>query len=232
MTEILFVPGLNCTGRLFAHQIEALATEHRCHVADHGVADSLEAIAASVLEAAPSHFALVGLSMGGYVALEIMRQSPERVSALALLDTRAQPDSEEEAERRRQTIALARAGRFESLHAPLWQRLVHSDRLRDAPLEAIVTGMMRDTGPERFIRQQTAILNRRDYRPFLSGIRAPTLVLVGKQDVITPPDQVRALHLAIAGSRYIEVPDCGHLSSLERPEAVTKALVELVAAMR
>jgi pimeloyl-ACP methyl ester carboxylesterase len=226
--DVLFVPGLNCTGRLFDGQIAALSTKHRCRVADHGGADTLEAIAAAILAAAPDRFALVGLSMGGYVAYEIIRQQPERVLCLALLDTRAQPDTPEDAERRRQTIALARAGRFDQLHGVLWQRLVHPSRLVDAELEAVVLGMMRDTGAERFVRQQTAILNRRDYRPLLSTIAVPTLVLVGSEDQITPPEHARALHAEIAGSSYVEVPECGHLSSLEKPEAVATALSVLL----
>ena len=98
--QILFIPGLNCTGELFAPQVAALGGTHECHIADHGVADDMKAIAASVLAQAPERFALVGLSMGGYVAYEILRQAPQRVEMRALLDTRAQPDSEEDAERR------------------------------------------------------------------------------------------------------------------------------------
>ncbi len=222
--QILFIPGLNCTGELFAPQIAALSAQHECHVADHGVADAMEAIAASILAKAPERFALVGLSMGGYVAYEILRQAPERVQCLALLDTRAQPDSEEDAERRRQTIALAQSGQFDRLHPIFWQRLVHPARLSDAALEAIARRMVRETGPERFIRQQTAVLNRPDYRTGLAAIRVPTMVLVGREDVITPPEHAQALVGAIPGAQYVEVPDCGHLSTLERPEAVTAAL--------
>ncbi len=222
--QILFIPGLNCTGELFAPQVAALGNSHECHIADHGVADDMKAIAAAILARAPDRFALVGLSMGGYVAYEILRQAPERVEKLALLDTRAQPDSEEDAERRRQTIALARSGQFDRLHPIFWQRLVHPARLSDAALEEKARRMVRDTGPERFVRQQTAVLNRPDYREGLSDIRVPTMVLVGREDAITPPDHAKALVSAIAGAHYVEVPDCGHLSTLERPEAVTTAL--------
>lgn len=224
--EIVFVPGLNCTGALFAPQIAALADRHRCHVADHGAADSLEAIAASILASAPDRFALLGLSMGGYVAYEILRQQPQRVSRLALLDTRARLDTPEDAERRRQTIALAEGGRFEELHGILWPRLVHPSRHSDKALESVVTTMMAETGPERFVRQQTAVLNRADYRPLLAEIDVPTLVLVGGDDEITPPAHARELHAAIAASRYVEVAACGHLSSLERPSEVSAALEE------
>jgi pimeloyl-ACP methyl ester carboxylesterase len=226
--DVLFVPGLNCTGALFTPQVNALEPRFRCHIADHSVADSLEAIAADILTKAPAHFSLVGLSMGGYVAYEIIRQVPGRVLSLALLDTRAEPDTEEDASRRRQTIELARGGRFDRLHGILWPRLVHPARLADKKLEETVTGMMRDTGAERFIRQQTAVLNRIDYRPELAGIAIPSTIIVGAQDVITPPEHAKALNRAIKGSRYVEIDDCGHLSSLERPEVVNDALLRLL----
>jgi pimeloyl-ACP methyl ester carboxylesterase len=226
--DVLFVPGLNCTGDLFAPQVRALEPRFPCHIADHGVADRLEAIAADILAKAPQLFALVGLSMGGYVAYEIIRQAPERVLALALLDTRAEPDNEEDAERRHRTIALARGGQFDQLHGILWPRLVHPARLADKSLEDTVIGMMRDTGAERFVRQQTAVLNRIDYRPALSSITVPSTIIVGAQDVITPPEHAKALNRAIKGSHYVEIDDCGHLSSLERPEAVTGILLQLL----
>jgi pimeloyl-ACP methyl ester carboxylesterase len=226
--DVLFVPGLNCTGALFGPQVKALKPRFSCHIADHGIANSLEAIAADILAKAPKRFVLAGLSMGGYVANEIIRQAPDRVLALALLDTRVEPDTQEDAERRHRTIALAQGGQFEQLHGILWPRLVHPARLADEPLESIVIGMLRDTGAERFIRQQTAILNRIDYRPYLSGIAIPSTIIVGAQDVITPPENAKALHRAIKGSRYVEIEECGHLSSLERPEAVTSILLQLL----
>jgi pimeloyl-ACP methyl ester carboxylesterase len=226
--DALFVPGLNCTGDLFMPQVRVLEPRFSCHIADHGVADSMEAIAAGILAKAPQCFALVGLSMGGYVAYEIIRQAPERVLALALLDTRAEPDNGEDAERRHRTIALARGGHFDQLHGILWPRLVHPARLGDKSLEDTVIGMMRNTGAERFIRQQTAVLNRIDYRQVLSSIAVPSTIIVGAQDVITPPEHAKELQRAIKGSLYFEIEECGHLSSLERPEAVTNGLLQLL----
>jgi pimeloyl-ACP methyl ester carboxylesterase len=226
--NIVFVPGLNCTAALFKPQIEALAGRAACTVADHALADDLAAIAGSILDHAPDQFALVGLSMGGYVAYEIMRQQPERVTHLVLLDTRAQPDTEEDAERRRLTLALAREGRFEHLHGILWPRLVHPERLKDGALEKIVVGMMRETGAEGFIRQQTAVLNRVDYRPQLAAISVPTLVAVGAQDAITPPAHSREIVDLIKGSTFCEIANCGHLSSLEKPQEVSRLLADFL----
>jgi pimeloyl-ACP methyl ester carboxylesterase len=226
--DIVFVPGLNCNAQLFAPQVSALEKLARCHVADHSVADSMEAIAASVLASAPPKFVLTGLSMGGYVAYEILRQQPDRVTALCLLDTRASPDTPEDTERRRQTIDLARNGHFANIHPVLWPRLVHPARVTDSVLEGIVVGMMQETGAERFIRQQTAIIDRIDYWPSLGDIAVPTTVVVGAQDAITPPAMARSLHKAIRGSRYVEIPECGHLSSLERPDIVTQIIRDVL----
>jgi pimeloyl-ACP methyl ester carboxylesterase len=224
LPDLVLVPGLNCTGALFRPQIDGLAGAARCHVADHGAASSLEEISARILDAAPPRFALAGLSMGGYVAFEIIRQAPERVARLCLLDTRAAMDSDEDAERRRRTIELASSGHFAKLHGILWPRLVHPARVTDADLEQVVLDMMRDTGPERFVRQQTAVLNRRDYEPVLRAIRAPTLIVVGEQDAVTPPEASRQMQGLIENARLETVPDCGHLSTLEKPEAVTRLM--------
>jgi pimeloyl-ACP methyl ester carboxylesterase len=221
---LILVPGLLCTRALFAPQVDALAPSVRIIVADHTRDDAMEAIASRLLAAAPTRFALAGLSMGGYVALEVLRQAPERVTRLALLDTSARPDTEDARERRLGQIAAAEAGRFEEVQAELWPRLIHPDRLHDRALEASVRGMMRESGVETFVRQQRAIMGRRDSRALLGAIEVPTLVLVGAQDALTPPELAREMADGIEGASLVVVPQSGHLSTLERPEAVTRAL--------
>lgn len=221
---LVLVPGLNCAARLFASQIERLSGTRQVLVADHTRDETLPAIAHRLLEGAPERFALAGLSMGGYVALEVLRQAPERVCRLALLDTTARPDTPEVRENRERLIALARSGRFPDVHQALWERLVHPDRFSDRELEAVVKDMQEETGPEAFVRQQTAIMGRPDSRPILPGIEIPTLVLVGEDDVITPPQLAREMAEAIEWASLVVVSRSGHLSSLEQPEQVTEAL--------
>jgi pimeloyl-ACP methyl ester carboxylesterase len=222
---LVLVPGLNCTEALFAPQIEALSSTCRVMVADQRQDDSFEGMAARLLAQAPDRFALAGFSMGGYVSLEVLRRAPERVTHLALLDTSARADTPEAGANRERLIALAESGRFEEVHRTLWPRLVHPDRLDDKDLEAVVLRMMRDTGPDAFVRQERAIMARQDQRPMLPGIEIPTLVLVGEQDVLTPPELAREIAEAIEWASLVVVPDCGHLSTLERPEAVNHALL-------
>lgn len=227
---VLLVPGLNCSARLYAEQIPALWRFGPVTVADHTRDDSMDAIAARILAAAPPHFALAGLSMGGYIALTMLRQAPERVRRLALLDTSARPETPEQTERRKPQIALAQAGRFAEVPALQFPIFVHRNRQNDDALRARVRLMAEETGAEAFLRQQQAIMTRPDVRPLLATIRCPTLVLVGDGDELTPPALAREIAAGIAGSRLVVVPDCGHLSTMERPDAVNRALTEWMTA--
>jgi pimeloyl-ACP methyl ester carboxylesterase len=225
-SPIVLIPGLNCSARLYAPQIPALWTFGPVTVADHTRDESMPAIAARILAAAPPRFALAGLSMGGYIALEIVRQAAGRVTRLALLDTGARDDTPEATAKRHVNNALAESGRFVDVIDPQFPLYVHPSRANDAALKAIYLAMCHDVGPEAYVRQQKAIMGRADSRPLLPSIRCPTLVLVGEQDEATPLHLSAEIASGIAGAKLIAVPDCGHLSTLERPEAVTDALVE------
>jgi pimeloyl-ACP methyl ester carboxylesterase len=225
---IICIPGLACSPRLYAEQIPDLWAVGPVTIAQHGRGDSMSAIARSILASAPQRFALIGLSMGGYVSFEILRQSPERVAMLALLDTTARPDTPELTENRRNQISLAGKTPIAKLADLLFPRLVHRQRHDDQQLRHIVRLMAEETGAAAFIRQQTAIMSRPDSRPSLSAIRCPTLVLVGDADEMTPPDRAAEMAQGIAGSRLVTVAQCGHLSTLERPQQVTAALLELL----
>jgi len=221
----VLIPGLLCTTQLYAAQISALWSFGPVTIANHTHDDSMAAIARRILAQAPPRFALVGLSMGGYVAFELLRQAPERVAKLALLDTTARPDAPEQTEQRKRQIEMARSGRFDGIAQLLFPRFVAVARHGDRALQAVVRTMAEDTGAEAFARQQTAILSRADSRPGLPAIACPTLVVVGADDALTPPDRAAEIADAIPGARRVVVPDCGHLSPLEQPQAVTEALV-------
>jgi len=223
---VVLVPGLNCSARLYAEQIPALWRFGPVVVADHTRDASIAAIAGRILANAPPVFALVGLSLGGYIAFEIMRQAPQRVAKLALLDTSARPDDAELTARRQAPMAKARAGKLIEVADESFVFYVHPDRHGDVALRDVARAMAEETGVEAYLRQQQAIIARPDSRPTLSAIRCPTLMLVGAEDKGTPPEFAREIAAGIAGARLVIVPECGHLSTLERPQAVTKALVE------
>jgi pimeloyl-ACP methyl ester carboxylesterase len=223
---IVLVPGLNCSARLYADQIPALWRFGPVFVADHTRDDSIPAIARRILAAAPPRFALAGLSMGGYISFEIMRQAAERVAKLALLDTGARAETPEQTQMRLPRIELAKAGRMAEVSDTLFPFLVHPDRQNDEALKRLMRTMAAEVGAEAFLRQQQAIMARPDSRPGLSAIGCPTLVLVGDSDQATPPALSEEIAAAIPGSRLVVVPDCGHMSTLERPQAVADALVD------
>jgi pimeloyl-ACP methyl ester carboxylesterase len=223
---IVLVPGLNCTARLWRAQIEALWGFGPVTVADHRRDADIKATAARILSHAPPRFALAGLSYGGYIAFEIMRQAANRVAKLALLDTGARPETPQQTELRRPLIAHAASGRFSEVAAIQFPRIVHPARREDASLKRTYFAMVEETGPEAYLREQKAIMDRPDSRPLLASIRCPTLALVGDADEPTPPELAEEIAAGIPGARLVVVPDCGHLSTLERPEAVNAALVE------
>jgi len=220
-SELVLAPGLLCNRELWAHQTANLAHIARITVADVTHDDSIAAMAQRLLALAPPKFALAGLSMGGYVAQEVMRQAPDRVTRLALLDTSARPDSEDQRARRRGLIELSTRGQFKGVTPRLLPLLVHPDRLDDALLVARITAMAEDVGQAGFVRQQTAIMGRIDGRPSLRQIQCPTMVIGGADDVITPPEVMGEIAELVPGASYHLLPDCGHLSTMEEPEVVT-----------
>jgi pimeloyl-ACP methyl ester carboxylesterase len=223
---VVLVPGLNCSARLYARQIPAQWRFGPVTVADHTRGDTIAAIASQILAAAPPRFALAGLSMGGYIAFEIMRQAAERVVRLALLDTGARADSPEQTQRRQALIEMAKTGRFARAAEDAFRFYVHPARHHDAALKALVIAMAAENGVDAYLRQQHAIIGRPDSRPGLAAISCPTLVLVGEQDQGTPLALSQEIAAAISGSRLVVIAECGHLSTMERPDAVTEALVE------
>jgi pimeloyl-ACP methyl ester carboxylesterase len=221
------IPGLFASPRLFADQLAHLGQRGAVMVAGPMRDKTMHEIAREILAAAPPRFMLVGLSMGGYVCLEMLRQSPERVAKLALLATSARPDTPEQTMQRKEQIAAAREGRFAELPDAAFPHLVHPAHRDDAGLQRLVRRMAEESGPEAFIHQQTATMNRPDSRPDLADIRCPTLVLAGDADEIIPDAHSRELADTIADSRLTIVPECGHICAVEQPEVVTRALVEL-----
>ncbi|HEX9811582.1 MAG TPA: alpha/beta fold hydrolase [Burkholderiales bacterium] len=222
----VLVPGLGCSARVFAEQIPMLWRFGPVTVADHKQGDSIETIARQMLSSAPPRFGLIGFSMGGYIAFEMHRQAPQRIAALALVDTSARPETPAQTTVRRQRIAQARAGRFREAMDEQFALLVHKSRATDAGLKRIYDAMLDDTGVQLYIRHQEAIMQRADSRPDLARVRCPTLVLVGDDDKITPPEGAREMAEGIKGARFVVVPECGHFTFIERPDAVSAALAE------
>jgi pimeloyl-ACP methyl ester carboxylesterase len=222
----VLVPGLLCSARLFAPQVEALWAHGPVTVADHRRDDEIGAVAKRILDNAPPRFALAGLSYGGYIAFAMMRLAAERIARLALLDTSARPDTPEQTAARHAFVMMAQEGRFDEAVNTLTPRFLHRAHRDDPALKDTVRRMADETGPEAFARQEKAIISRGDSRLLLTKIKCPTLVLVGEGDELTPPNLAQEIAGGIAGARLVVVPDCGHLSTIERPQAVNAAMAE------
>jgi pimeloyl-ACP methyl ester carboxylesterase len=221
---LVLVPGLLCDAQLWRPQVEALADVADCRVADVTRSDTMTGLAADVVRDLPfRRFALAGLSMGGYVALEIARQFGNRVERLALLDTSARADTPEQTQKRRDFISLAERGRFLGVTDGLLPSLIHRSRLDDAALVGVIKSMARNVGKEAFVRQERAIMSRADSLPLLPRIACPALVLCGRQDALIPLARHEEMADAIPGAKLEVVEECGHLSTLEKPDEVSAA---------
>ena len=221
----IFIPGLLCTELLFAKQRVALPqagqiANTRCH-------RSITEMAQSALDQCTGPLVPIGLSMGGYVALEMARLAPERLAGMALLSTNAMQDNEGSRMRRRRSINLAKNKGFQGVTRHLLPQLLSKAALANDGLVNDVLMMAADIGRLGFVRQQTAILGRRDQTDTLAGFTAPLLVLCGTLDIVTPPPlSVEMANLAPDAALCL-CDGAGHLSSLEAPEAVTAALKKL-----
>jgi pimeloyl-ACP methyl ester carboxylesterase len=221
---LLLLSGLLSDGALWRAQVDDLADLAAPEIPDLGRDDTIAGMALRALAAAPPRFALAGLSMGGYVALEIMRRAPGRVSRLALLGTSARTDTPEQAERRREAIRLAEGGDFGSVADRMLPNLVHPDRLSDEGLVSAIRAMAERLGKDGFLRKQRAIMGRVDSRPHLSRIACPTLVLCGREDASTPLALSEEMASLVPAARLAVFERCGHMSAMERPAEVTAAL--------
>lgn len=220
-SDLVLLPGLICDERLWRDVITGL--DARAQVADLTQDDSIAAMAARTLTAAADRFALAGLSMGGYVALEIMRQAPERVTHLALFDTSARPDDEARKETRRKGIEMVGSGRFIGVSRGLLASLVAPQHLGTS-VAAEVQAMSERVGQEAYLRQQVAIMNRVDSRPMLGEISVPTLVGVGEMDKMTPLELAEEMAAGIKGAELVRFANSAHLPTMENPAEVAGAM--------
>lgn len=224
MIPLVLLPGMMCDARLFTPQIEALSGRRPLHLAPITAHDGIEALAAAVLAHAPPRFALAGLSMGGVVAMEMLRVAPERVDRLALLDTNPRAEAAEVSARRPRQVERALAGDL----AGVMRDEMKPHYLADGPgrraiLDLCMT-MALDLGPEVFARQSRALATRRDQQATLEAFRGPALVLMGEDDRLCPRERHELMHALISGSRLAVIEGAGHLPTLEQPDATTAAL--------
>lgn len=220
---LVLVPGLVCDDTVWRHQTRYLTDIAEPRVVEPHGQSTMQELARQILDDLPDRFALAGFSMGGYVALEILRQSPERVDRLALLDTSARPDPPERAERRRSAIAACERGDYEEVIEGMMPILL-CDRCRGGPLPDLVRTMTARIGAETFVQRHLAMLSRNDSRELLAASDVPVRVIFGREDGMSTLEEHREMaDLAPRGKLSI-IEECGHMSPIEQPQAVTSLM--------
>jgi len=220
---LLLLPGLLNDATLWRAQIDALADIADCQVGDLTAHDNLQDTAAAVLARAPPRFALAGFSLGGYIAQEILRIAPGRVTRLALLGSSFKPDSPARAAQRIAQQNSARLpGTFHGFGDRLMRSYIDASRLHDEALVATVRGMTTRLGAQVFLRQSR--IERVDGRDVLRAWHGPALVLCGRNDAITPLAVSEQMAALMPQSSLVVLDDCGHLAPLEKPQQVSAAL--------
>jgi len=229
---LVLIPGLMCDGAVWEPLFPALTPYASCQVIDHGQASSITVMAQQVLEAAPPGFALAGHSMGGRVALEVLRLAPERVMQLALLDTgykaRASgPAGDEEARKRQELLEVARTQGVRAMARRWVQGMVHPARLGDTTFIDAVVSMFERKTADIFENQIKALLARPDATSVLASAQVPTLVLCGREDGWAPISQHEEIAAHVPGKVFLRVVEsAGHMSTMEQPGAVAHAMLE------
>lgn len=224
---IYLLPGLLCDAAIWAHQAAALGAFADVRVADFTGYDSIEAMAESVLAAAPDHFAVVGHSMGARVALEIVRRAPQRVRRLALLDTGIHPLRPGEVEKRAELVDAAYVDGMQALVERWLPPMVHPGK-QGAPFMAALRDMVLRMTPEIHARQIKALVDRPETDSAIAAIACPVLIGVGRQDQWSPLEQHAEMAARIPGARLVVFEESGHMSPVEAPDQVSLALVEFL----
>ena len=222
--NLILIPGMLCNAELYTPQIEFFDARYDVTVADHTGLGDMGEIAERILATAPERFSLAGLSMGGFISFEILRRAPERVERLALLDTAARAPREDQKDQHRFFNAMAEKDGMTPVLDVVVPVCLYPARINDEKLVGAVRSMMEKTGVENFVHQQNAIIERQDARADLGAITCPTVVIVGAEDAVTPPKLSEEIVDGIAGAKLEIIPECGHIATLERPDAVNAVL--------
>jgi pimeloyl-ACP methyl ester carboxylesterase len=224
MQPIVLLPGMMCDGRLFEHQVAAFSSERAVQIGCLTTADTIEQLAQHVLACAPREFALAGLSMGGIVAMEIVRQAPDRVKRLALIDTNPLPEPIDVRKTRADQVMRVNEAGLEHVMRDELKPNYLADGPRRADVLDMCMAMAMDLGAETFARQANAITNRPDQQKTLQLVAVPTMVLTGESDRLCPMERHTLMHNLIPQSTLVVIPGAGHLPTLEQPDLTTRAL--------
>lgn len=228
MPKLVFIPGLLLTSTFFSNQAKVLEGQYEIAYADTTGLDTITAMAERLLDEVDGNFTPIGLSMGGYITLELARLAPDRLDAMVVMDSAAHQDSEEKIKTRKALIEMSYLGKFKGVTRTLLPSLIAPHHLKNNDLCQHIIDMAGMIGHENFVLQQKAIMSRRDQFDTLLGLDKASLFVVGDVDVLTPPEQVLAMADATRGSHFVEIANTGHLPPIESPKATNRVLAEFL----
>jgi pimeloyl-ACP methyl ester carboxylesterase len=221
---LVLLPGMMCDARLFGPQIAELSADTAVMVAPITQGERIEEIASSLLDQLPKRFALAGLSMGGIVAMEILRRAPDRITRIALMDTNPLAETPVNAANREPQIVKVRSGRLmEIMRDEMKPNYLAPGPYRGEVLD-LVMEMAETLGPDVFIRQSRALQRRKDQQATLRKCKVPTLVLCGAHDQLCPVKRHTFMAELIPFAELVVLENAGHLPTLEQPGETTAAL--------
>ncbi|MCH2095070.1 MAG: alpha/beta hydrolase [Rhodobacteraceae bacterium] len=226
MPPLILLPGMMCDARLYGPQIAEFSGLHALHLAPIGAQDTVEKLAADILRDAPPSFALVGLSMGGIVAMEVLRQAPDRVAKIALLDTNPLAEKADVKKRRAPQMAKVLAG---GLRAVMQEEMKPNYLAPGGGKKAILDlclDMAEGLGSDVFLRQSRALMGRRDQTETLRGAQQPALIMCGRHDLLCPVERHQLMRDLMPNATLVVVDNAGHLPTLEQPTACNAALTQ------
>lgn len=230
MTRLILLPGLACNAVMWQHQLDALPAHLRTAVTDaHTRAETIEDMAQTVLRDYPGDLILCGASMGGIVAMEVVRQAPDRIKGLALLGSNARPETDAVRKLRQMAIDLFEAGRAAEVLRANVPLAFHASHAKDRQLVRTYLEFVLQAGAGQLVRQNRAIMGRPDARAHLASVTCPVLVMCGDADQLTPPEYSREIAALVPGARLVTVAQCGHMLTMEQPRIVNATLLQWLA---
>lgn len=221
--NLVLVPGLVCDFEIWRHQLDHLSDVAEIFVPNASMGETMAEMASIVLDEAPDQFALAGFSMGGYVALEMLRQAPDRITRLAVLDTSATADTPEKSAGRQTAIAACENGEYDQIIANMLTVLLHPGHQKE-PYVSFVKAMAARVGAEVFARRHRAMMTRTDSRDLLKATNIPVRAICGRQDAMSPVEGHEEMANLAPNGRLSIIEECGHMTIFERPQAATSLL--------
>lgn len=222
---LIMIPGTLCDSALFNAQVSGLQDLADCQIGNHSSSDNLQEVAANIINSVSGNFSVLGLSYGGIIAFEILRQAPQRIKRLILLNTNHKEPSEITRATQQRFLGMSVLGEFREITTNFTtDAMLHPKHAANPKMREAVLQMAENIGQQRFFNQIKAQLGRPDSTPDLPNIQCPTLIMTGREDNVCPIPQHQEMARLIPNSTFQVIEESGHLSTMEQPERVNELI--------